>query len=160
LSFSSFTFSLLSVFFSSLFCFSNYRFKLLYRAIDTANDGYVSREDFKNFILPTISKSTSIAALMKQHDTHGNQALLPSTDGDEPKEPPALVLPSMYEAGDIQTGKEDNHEEETETREPLLTSEQEYVAHHHGRKADFSFSRKPEDDEELMTLALDSDVPK
>jgi hypothetical protein len=139
---------------------SNYRFKLLYRAIDTANDGYVSREDFKNFILPTISKSTSIAALMKQHDKHGNQALLPTTDGSEPKEPPALVLPSMYETGDIQTGKKDNQEEETEAREPLLTSEEEYVAHHHGRKADFAFSRKPEDDEELMTLALDSDIPK
>jgi hypothetical protein len=25
----------------------------LYRAIDTANDGYVSRDDFKNFMLPS-----------------------------------------------------------------------------------------------------------
>jgi hypothetical protein len=31
--------------------FNNYRFKLLYRAIDEANDGLISQEDFKKFVL-------------------------------------------------------------------------------------------------------------
>ena len=54
--------------------FSNYRFKLLYRAIDEANDGLISLDDFKAFILGEIEEkniSPAAAGGMSERDFFG-----------------------------------------------------------------------------------------